>query len=101
MEGCRGYDPKRTKTETNTMRFHFMWNLKNQTKEQTKKPRNRLTNTENKLARGERVGEMGEPGEGDEEVRISSYEINKSQDEKYTKGNILNDIVIDLCGDPR
>ena len=44
-----------------------MWNLKNETDEQTKQNRNRLIDTEEKLvvARGEGSGRMGEIGEGD------------------------------------
>ena len=43
--------------------------------------RNRPTNTKNKLvvARREGVGRMGEIGEGDKEVLMSNYKINKSQ----------------------
>ena len=55
-----------------------VWNLKNKTKEQTKKTR--LLNTESNLAgaREEKGVRMGEISEGNEEVQTSSYKINKS-----------------------
>ena len=55
-----------------------MWNLKNKTNEQTKQNRNRLIGVKNKLvvARGEAGRGMGKIGEGDQEVKISSYKIN-------------------------
>lgn len=39
---------------------------------------------------------MGKIGEGDKEVHASSYETNKSQDEKYNIGTRVNDITIIL-----
>lgn len=46
--------------------FTYTWNLKNKTDGQTEEARNRLINTDNKLvvARGVRVGGMGEMGKG-------------------------------------
>ena len=47
-----------------------------------KQNRNRLIDTENKLTSGHPSGTSGwfsEIGEGDPEVQISSYKINKSQ----------------------
>lgn len=41
---------------------------------------------------------MEETGEGELEVQASSYRISH-RDEKYSIGNIVNDIIIVLCGD--
>ena len=38
-------------------------------------------------------------GEGEWEIQASSYGMNKSREERYSIGNIVNGIVIALYGD--
>lgn len=66
---------------------------------QTKKPRNKLSNTENWwLTKGREVGAMGKIGQGDKEVYASSYKISH-KDAKYSIGNIVSNIVVTLYSD--
>lgn len=45
------------------------------------------------------VGGMDEMGEGDKEIKTSKFIINKSQFIKDSTGNIVNNIIVTLCGD--
>ena len=50
------------------------------------------------VARGERVGEMGKMGEG-EEIQASSCRMSKSQGKRCSIWNIVNGIATALYGD--
>ena len=53
------------------------------------------------VATGKEGGGVSERGEGDEEIHISSYKINKTWGVICRTGNIVNNIVITLCRDKR
>lgn len=77
----------------------FMWNLKIKINQQNKAERDPYTQRKLMLPRGEMVKRMGERGEGDWDVQVSSMEGINQKNERYSIENTVNDIIIALSDD--
>lgn len=81
-----------------------MWNLKNKTNEQaskqtqTQKQTHKHRQQTGGCHRGGGQG-MGELGGRDKVVQTSCYKKISHKVERYSMGNIVNNIIITLCGD--
>ena len=77
-----------------------MWNLKKKI-QRSKTKQIRLTDTQYKcvFAEGEAGGRMGKIGEGNQEVKTSSYKVINHRDIIYSTGSMVKITVITLCGD--
>ena len=67
----------------------------------TTKNRNRVTDTENKLAvlRGRGAGRADEISGGDSQVQTARYKVNKSPECNVHVGSLVKTMVSAMCGD--